>query len=212
MRKIIPFTLLFCICFITINQAQTKSKPLVGGSCDGCDWMFLGMPKAMNAVDTCAGWNEKGTSRIQITGTVYQRDGKTPAPNVIVYYYHTDIHGKYTPNSSVPKGAERHGYLRGWVKSDQAGHYSIFTIRPASYPGTDFLAHIHVFIKEPKLNKPYYIDEFLFDDDPLMTPERRKGHANRGGNGILTLVKKGNGLWVAKHDIMLGLNIPNYPR
>jgi protocatechuate 3,4-dioxygenase, beta subunit len=212
MRKI--FTLC-SLAFLSISmsmQAQTKARPKVGGPCEGCNLLFLGIPKAMNSVDTSAAWDEKGGNKILIKGIVYQQDGKTPASNVVVYYYHTDTKGNYTPNASVPKGAERHGYLRGWVKSDQNGHYAIYTIRPASYPGTDILAHIHVTIKEPKLKEPYYIDEFLFDDDPFMTPERREGHKNRGGNGILKLVKNGNGLWVAKHDIILGLNIPNYPQ
>lgn len=212
MRKFVTLSFLFALLLSTTLSAQTKSRPKVGGSCEGCDWMFLGMPKAINAVDTSAAWDEKEATRILIKGTVYEKDGKTPAPGVIVYYYHTDTKGLYTPDASVPKGAARHGRLRGWVKSDQNGHYSIYTIRPASYPNSDILAHVHVFIKEPKLEDPYYIDEFLFDDDPFMTPERRRGHENRGGNGILKLVKNNNGLWVAKHDIILGLNIPNYPQ
>ena len=54
------------------------------------------------------------------------------------------------------------------------------------------------------------IDEFVFDDDILLTEEKRKKLENRGGSGILKVLNKGD-LQIAAHNIILGLNIPNYP-
>jgi protocatechuate 3,4-dioxygenase beta subunit len=205
--------------FLTSCNGQTKSnstapqntdtKKLVGGGCDGCEIMFVGMPTNISSVDTSAGWTEKG-QKLLVTGKVYKVDGKTPAPNVIIYYWQTDNNGYYSPNQGMDEKAKRHGHIRGWVKTDENGNYSIYTIRPAPYPNETIPAHIHTSIKEPSIDNEYYIDEFVFDDDKLLTGEKRKALENRGGSGILRILLK-NDLQIAEHDIVLGLNIPNYP-
>ena len=68
---------------------------------------------------------------------------------------------------------------------------------------------IHPTIKEPNKNE-YYIDEFVFDNDPYMTDKEKKNMQNRGGNGIVKLVKTTEGVWVGKRVIVLGLNVPDY--
>ena len=192
-----------------VRESSVKSDKIVGGGCDGCEIMYVGMPKEINAVDTSAGWKEAG-QKLVITGTVYHLDGKTPASGVIIYYWQTDDNGYYSPNQNLEKGAVRHGHIRGWVKTDAAGKYAIYTVRPAPYPGRTVPAHIHTSIKEPDLSTEYYIDEFVFDDDPLLTPAERKKPERRGGSGVLRLREQSD-IHVAEHDIVLGLNIPNYP-
>ena len=117
-------------------------------------------------------------------------------------------------NSQQPVGGGCDGceimYV-GWVKTDKNGKYSIYTIRPSSYPNSDIPAHINTSIKEPNLANEYYIDEFVFDDDKLLTAAKWKTQENRGGSGILK-VSTANGLQITKHDIILDLNIPNHPR
>jgi protocatechuate 3,4-dioxygenase beta subunit len=39
----------------------------VGGACEGCELMYVGMPKEIKAVDTSAGWYEAG-QKLWITG------------------------------------------------------------------------------------------------------------------------------------------------
>jgi len=192
----------------TGDEFSIKDSAIVGGGCDGCDVMYVGMPVNISSADTSVGWNEPG-QKLFIHGTVYKIDGKTPAPGIIIYYYHTDNNGYYSPSPNQDSRSKRHGHIRGWVKTNQDGHYAIYTIRPVPYPNRGIPAHIHPVIKEPNMNE-YYIDEFLFDDDPLLTGEERKKQENRGGNGILTVENK-NGLQVAERNIVLGLNIPNYP-
>ncbi len=106
--------------------------------------------------------------------------------------------------------AKRHGHIRGWVKTDENGKYLIYTIRPAPYPNEIIPAHIHTSIKEPSIDNEYYIDEFVFDDDKLLTSAKRKALENRGGSGIFRVLISGD-LQIAEHNIILGLNIPNYP-
>ena len=44
---------------------------------------------------------------------------------------------------------------------------------PASYPNSNAVKHIQPTIKEPGTNE-YYIDEYIFNNYPFLTPERRK--------------------------------------
>jgi protocatechuate 3,4-dioxygenase, beta subunit len=211
------FVFLFSI--LTACNGQTKSSSavqkntdiskIVGGGCDGCEIMFVGMPTNITSVDTSTGWTEKG-QRLLVTGKVYKVDGKTPAQNVIIYYWQTDNNGYYSPKDGMDEKAKRHGHIRGWVKTDATGNYSIYTIKPAPYPNDNIPAHIHTSIKEPNIDNEYYIDEFIFDNDKLLTGEKRKALENRGGSGILRVLISRD-LQIAEHNIILGLNIPNYP-
>ncbi len=96
------------------------------------------------------------------------------------------------------------------MKTDQDGRYAIYTIRPGAYPGNDEPAHIHITVKEPNEIREYYLDDFVFDDDKILNSARRKKLENRGGSGILRMVKQDD-LLVGERNIILGLNIPGYP-
>lgn len=192
------------------QSASTDENKIVGGGCDGCELMYVGMPKDIKSVDYSSGWTEKG-QKLLVTGIVYKLDGKTPAPNVIIYYWQTDDNGYYSPKAGMDERAKPHGHIRGWVKTDENGKYSIYTIRPAPYPNRDDPAHIHISIKEPNIANEYYIDDLVFDDDKLLIPaKKKKPLENRGGSGILRILVKDD-LQIAEHNIILGLNIPNYP-
>jgi protocatechuate 3,4-dioxygenase, beta subunit len=193
----------------TPAQNQSNTKKVTGGGCDGCEIMYAGMPATIAAVDTSAGWAEKG-QQLLVTGKVYKIDGKTPAPNIVIYYWQTDNNGYYSPKQGMDEKAKRHGHIRGWVKTDENGNYAIYTIKPAPYPNENMPAHIHLSIKEPNIDNEYYIDDFVFDDDKLLTGEKRKVLENRGGSGVLRVLISGD-LQIAEHNIILGLNIPNYP-
>jgi protocatechuate 3,4-dioxygenase, beta subunit len=197
------------------NLNEQVSKPdtngIVGGGCDGCEIMYVGIPATLNSSDTSAGWTEKG-QKLLVTGTVYNLDGRTPAQNVIVYYWQTDNDGLYSPIQGMNEKAKPHGHIRGWIKTDENGKYSIYTIRPAPYPNDVLPAHIHLSIKEPDVDNEYYPDDINFDDDKLLIPYFKKyPQENRGGSGIVRVLLNGD-IQIAEHDIILGLNIPNYPK
>jgi len=86
---------------------------------------------------------------LTLTGTVYRPDGRTPAAGVIVYAYHTNAEGVYPTRGDERNWARRHGYLRGWIKTNDQGQYRFETIRPGPYPGRSDPAHIHLIVKEP---------------------------------------------------------------
>ncbi len=199
---------------VKTNNVSTAPRVLIGGPFENSEFTYYAIPKNISAIDTSAGWSQKG-QKILITGLVFQLDGKTPAPDVLLYYYHTNTEGMYVHKPDVEESmppnelGQTHGYIRGWVKTDQEGKYSIYTVKPGSYPTHDEPAHVHVTIKEPNDINEYYIDDFVFDDDAFLTAAKRKQLDNRCGSGVLKMVDKG-GLQIGERDIILGLNIPEY--
>ena len=187
---------------------RRAATTIVGGGCDGCEGIYENMPQELSWDTAIASAAEPG-ERMEISGAVYKLGGQTPAPGVILYVYHTDAQGYYSPASNMTGLARRHGHLRGWVKTNLNGEYKFTTIKPAPYPNANIPAHIHPIIKEPDKNE-YYIDEYVFDDDPLLTNAKRVKLENRGGSGIVHPTRRSDGAWIGRRNIILGLNIPNY--
>lgn len=181
---------------------------IVGGGCETCEYMYIGQPASINAVDTSAGWQGPGQKLI-IKGRVFQIDGRTPAAGITLYYWQTDHKGLYSYREGIPEGAKKHGHIRGWLKTDAEGRYTLYTVQPAPYPKSNIPAHIHMVVKEPGMSE-YYIDDVEFDDDKLLTGAERKKRLARGGTGVLRpeMIK---GVQVAERNIILGLNIPDHP-
>ncbi|WP_018478682.1 dioxygenase family protein [Pontibacter roseus] len=210
MRKCFLFclTLLLAIgCQAQENREQQQSQRHVGGPCEGCEAIHEHGGRTLSPSDTLPGFGQQGQN-LKVTGTIYQSDGKTPAAGVILYLYHTDETGIYPTKGDEKGWGKRHGYMRGWVKTGPDGRYTFYTIKPESYPSRTEPAHIHVTVKEPDKNE-YYLDDFLFEGDPLLTQQELASRPNRGGSGIVTL-RKENGMLVAERDIILGQNIPDY--
>lgn len=200
-------TLFLCALTCLNTNAQNQSEKVVGGGCEDCQLMMEGMPSPLSWETSIARNNEPG-ERLTIQGIIYKADAKTPAPNVVLYFYHTDNKGEYSQAAGQIHG-KRHGALRGWVKTDAQGRYRFHTIRPASYPKSRAPQHIHPIIKETGI-APYWIDEYLFVDDPYLTKEEREKQKKRGGSGILNLSKNEKGVWVGERNIVLGLNVHGY--
>lgn len=199
------------ISFISVLSScngQTGSDK-VGGNCEGCEAIYEYGDRYLNAVDTLPGFRSLPDA-MKLEGTVYKKDGQTPAAGVILYVYQTNEKGKY-PSRPDSRGWEsRHGYIRGWLKTDENGRYTIYSSRPASYPNSTIPQHVHVTVKEPNLNE-YYVEDFFFDDDPFLDRMNiRDRKRPRGGSGVIKLVREGD-LLVGRRDIILGLHIPNYP-
>ncbi len=137
-----------------------------------------------------------------ISGHVLEPDGLTPAAGVILYLYHTNAEGVYPRRGDETGNARRHGYLRGWLRTDDEGRYRFTTIRPAPYPNRHSPAHVHVTVKEPG-REEYWIDSFVFEGDPLLTPEDRARRTGRGGSGVITLTRSADGVWRGSREIVL---------
>jgi protocatechuate 3,4-dioxygenase, beta subunit len=228
MKHIHKMTLLISLCnfFISCsgqanerNQPNRNTKKTIAENSiqnfENSEFTYYGIPKKISSIDTSAGWKQKG-QKILLTGRVFKQDGKTPAAGVLMYYYQTNTEGRYVhkpeeARSMSPNNlGQTHGYIRGWVKTAEDGKYFIYTIRPGTYPDSEEPAHVHVTVKEPGDLKEYYIDDFVFEDDPFLTINKRQKLKNRGGAGIVKLEPRGN-IAIGERNIILGLNIPGYP-
>lgn len=193
----------------TTSEGQVAERPpIIGGPCEGCDAVYVGLPEEPAATMRIAPKNEPGEP-MRIEGVVRRADGK-PAAGVIVYAYHTDKGGVY-PRDDALRGtsAYRHGRLRGWAETGTDGRYRFDTIRPGGYPNSTIAQHVHMHVIEPECCT-YYIDSIEFTDDPRL----RSGAASargphRGGLGIVTPERK-DGVWVVRRDIVLGEGVPGY--
>lgn len=163
--------------------------------------------EAMGAIDFPADVRSKyrvapekdGGEQMVVSGTVYRPDGKTPAPNTLLYLYHTDSEGYYGRSANEHK----HGRYRGWLLTDKDGRYSFITIKPAPYPEQRFAAHIHMTVTTATAREDW-IDSILFEGDRLISAREREEAGRRGGfNPIMTLRRGEGGLYFGTRDIQL---------
>ena len=197
MRKSV-FVMMWLILVTSSCNAQKDPNEL-----PDCNWCGTDeAPANLTSHVTIAAAAEPGV-RIAIRGKLYRSDGKTPAAGVVVYLYHTNAKGLYEKKGNETGNGKRHGYLRGWLKSASDGSYEFKTIRPASYPNGTEAQHIHITVKAP--GKPEIsLDSFMFDDDPLLTAERKNKLKQVGdsGSGIISL-KNVDGIILGYRDIVL---------
>jgi protocatechuate 3,4-dioxygenase beta subunit len=66
-----------------IRSQEDHQTELAGGPCEGCEAVFEYGDRILLPVDTLPDFFQEGT-RLRITGTIYQSDGKTPASGVIL--------------------------------------------------------------------------------------------------------------------------------
>ena len=190
---------LACIVPSLCSAQATERVPVVGGPCEGCEAVFVGMPDSLSWRARIAPEDEPG-ERMVLRGTVRDADG-SPAPGVIVYAYQTNARGVYPPDDDFTGHARRHGELRAWVRTDERGRYRFETIRPGSYPGRDVPAHVHLHVVEPGCCT-YWIESVRFLDDPLLPDTAGVPGRDRGGSGLVE-PRRENGIWIAERDIRL---------
>ncbi|MEL6610898.1 MAG: intradiol ring-cleavage dioxygenase [Bacteroidota bacterium] len=185
--------LLFVV-FAIVSPASAQPLP-------ACEWCGADeAPDDLTATDTIPTHSEPG-ERLRLSGLVTDAEGQ-PMADVLVYAYHTNASGYYPHRKGEAGNERRHGYLRGWVRTDADGRYTFHTIRPAPYRNHTEPAHIHLTVQPPSADE-VWIDDVMFEGDPLLTDAYRARLEQRGGSGIVTLTREGDGPWLAVRDIVL---------
>ena len=136
-----------------------------------------------------------------VSGTIYAEDGKTPLTGATLFVYQTDATGNYSP----PAGQDnRYTRIHGQMLTNKEGKYEFRTIRPASYPGRKVPAHIHASLSAPGFPE-YWIDEFLFAADPLISEAERRKAQGEGTPfySILKLTRGDDGILRGTRDIRI---------
>lgn len=188
------------LCVVPSTACAQSSRPDLY-DCEGCEAIYEHSFEDLSWHTTIPPDGEPGEP-MTINGTVYQPDGTTPAPNVIVYAYHTNAQGVYPTRGDETGWARRHGYLRGWMKTDADGRYRFETIRPAAYPNRETPAHVHLIVKEPD-RREYWIESIKFEGDPYLSADQSASSEPRGGPGIIALTQDEQGVWRGVRDIVL---------
>jgi protocatechuate 3,4-dioxygenase beta subunit len=158
-----------------------------------------------NAASTKSGsWKTVLTSKdepgepLVVSGTVYAPDGKTPAPGITVYVYHTDAEGYYRKGVNSSDNPR----LKGTMVTNGEGRYEFRTIKPSAYPGGGNPAHVHYVISGKGYSKQY--DELQFEGDRWLKNPNLSA-SQRGDNflSIRPLAKDKDGVWQVVKDIRL---------
>jgi protocatechuate 3,4-dioxygenase beta subunit len=145
---------------------------------------------------TIVGANEAGEPLI-VSGTVYAPDGRTPLEGINLFVYQTDATGRY----STTGGNNRNTRIHGLMRTISEGSYEFRTIYPAPYPAARNPAQIYAFVSGPNYPE-YWIDEYLFADDPFITDEARRKFGGKGSFSSLMTVQRGaDGVLRAVRDI-----------
>lgn len=147
---------------------------------------------------TIATKDEPG-ERLIVTGQVFGPDGKTPLAGASVYVFHTDATGRYTPG---PTDDNRNPRLRGYMRTDAEGRYAYSTIRPASYPDTKVVAHIHYVVTAPGYKERVF--EIVFDGDKFIDDKLRADAAKEGSAfSIRPLKRDEQNVWHCMQDVKM---------
>ncbi len=158
-----------------------------------------------NNADGSVPWNIKIVSDQEpgepliVAGTIYSPDGKKPLPGITLYVYQTDATGRYSTTGGDNRGTRIHGVMR----TNAEGRYEFRTIKPGSYPNSRNPAHIHAYVSGPDYPE-YWIDEFLFADDPFIKDEDKRKASGQGNlSHILNLTRGSDGILRAVRDIRI---------
>ncbi len=182
------------------DTARPSSRPDLY-LCDGCEVATERSPEELGWRLELPPEGEPG-DRLILSGQVLMPDGETPAPGVVLYIHQTNADGFYRSVLSTSGGGHDDGMIQGWLATDAAGRYEIDTVKPAPYPDAALPAHVHVYVRELE-RRPYYIDDFVFEGEPHVTPAYISNQELRGGSGITNLTRDSTGVWQGHRDIVL---------
>jgi protocatechuate 3,4-dioxygenase beta subunit len=181
------------------DQAPRQLRTIPG--CEGCEAAWERQPDTLASSINLSKADEPGEPLL-LRGTIYKPDGKTSAPGIVLYVYHTNNAGVYGNGSNESEWGRRHGRLRGWLRTKADGRYEVHTIKPGRYPDRSDPAHIHLTVWEQGKD-PYWIDEVVFAGEPGVDAAYRAERQNRGGSGIVQLKRQPNGRYFAERKIVL---------
>ncbi|MDQ3473229.1 MAG: protocatechuate 3,4-dioxygenase [Acidobacteriota bacterium] len=134
-----------------------------------------------------------------VSGVIVAPDGRTPLEGIKLYVYQTDATGVYSTAGNG--GDNRNTRIHGVMRTGADGRYEFRTIKPASYPNSRISAHIHAHLSGADYPE-YWIDEYNFADDPLVTEDVKRRFASLGSfSPVLTLTRGSDGVWRGVRDI-----------
>ncbi|MGE5944732.1 MAG: hypothetical protein ACM31G_10375 [Flavobacteriales bacterium] len=197
LTTLLSFASFLSICFTALAQDIANNANRLADDYKNRSALYDYSEANLNNTDTIADFEAKA-EKLKITGTIYLKDGITPAKDVILYIYQPDENGNFEMKRDANR--KRYVYHRAWIKTDADGKYTFYTFMPGKLLRTKELKQIHRTIKEP--GKPEQeMASFFFNDDPLI-PELTLACRAEAVKSMLRIEEK-DGMFVATKDIKL---------
>lgn len=197
MKKVISLGLLCFVLFQFETVCAQEYQDEIPANYKKRHALYDFFEKELTNVDTIPDYLSK-QNKLKITGTVFLSDGQTPAKDVVLFINQADEDGNYVIKTNHRK---RYVYHRAWTKTNADGKYTFYTFVPGSDRYSNAAKSIHLFIKEA--HRPERIgDDFVFDDDPLLSSSCRE-LIEINGLGSILKPKPENGILVANRNIVL---------
>lgn len=134
-------------------------------------------------------------SVMHLKGTVFQKDGKTPLPNVLIEAWQCDEYEHYDNASD--------DYLfRGAVKTVNNGKYSFKTIVPVPYKDGDDWRPAHIHLRISSADHQDLITQIYFKGDPHIK-EDPAAASPQSVNRILEIKKNASNVNVVQFDVVM---------
>ncbi len=147
--------------------------------------------------------NSKGT-HMNLAGTIFKEDGKTPLDNALVEIWQCDENENYDNSSD-------NYLLRGALRTGKNGKYNFKTIIPVPYKATPDdekswrPAHIHMRVsvadQQDLITQIYFKDSKYIDTDPWAS-------SPNSVNRILNIVQNSSGQNTVTFDVVMNKDFP----
>jgi len=193
-----------CIFLSLLSGCADSSQP---PSLPDCVWCGAqDAPDVLASTMRIASQEEPGT-RLHLSGILVDKSNQ-PIAGALIYAYHTDATGTYRKEGNETSNGNRHGTLRGWLKTGNDGTFTIDTIQPAPYPDHTEPAHIHITVK-PKGQPEIPVHPLWFKGDPRLTQEMEEAiQLPANCTPILTLIPSEEGGLKSSFRLMARSTMP----
>jgi Dioxygenase len=114
--------------------------------------------------------------RIRLDGQVVDMATGKPLGGALMQLFHTDASGEYRPGQDAGGGA---GNPRLWayLRTDEAGRFTVDTIMPERYPNSSVPRHVHYRVWADGYQE--FASECFFDSDPNLSEKTRESAPGR---------------------------------
>jgi catechol 1,2-dioxygenase len=133
---------------------------------------------------------------MNLYGTVYQKDGKTPMPNSLIEAWQCDEKEVYDNTSDEFR-------FRGAVKSAKDGTYRFKTIIPVPYKDGEIWRPAHIHLRVSSADHQDLITQIYFKGDPHIDKDPAAA-SPLAVNRILEIKKQSNKESEVRFDVVMG--------
>jgi protocatechuate 3,4-dioxygenase beta subunit len=137
---------------------------------------------------------------MNLYGTIFQKNGKTPLGNTLIEVWQCDQNEHYDNTSD--------DYLfRGAVKTSKDGKYSFKTIVPVPYRDEDGWRPAHIHFRISSADHQDLITQIYFEGDPHIA-EDTAAASPQSVHRILEIKKNSSNENAVKFDVVMGKSFP----